>query len=120
MWNYLGGAVPDTRVIEVRRATLHDQSDELYAVLNPEAALAFRAAAEKELELLCAHPFIGRRRHFRTPGLRSWRISGFENYLIFYRSTDLSLEVVRVLHGAQDLQRILGLPKQPQDQASYG
>ena len=87
---------------------------------NPEAALAFRAAAEKELELLCAHPFIGRRRHFRTPGLRSWRISGFENYLIFYRSTDLSLEVVRVLHGAQDLQRILGLPKQPQDQASYG
>jgi toxin ParE1/3/4 len=77
---------------------------------NPQASMAFRAAAERELELLRAHPFLGRRRHFRTPGLRSWRISGFENYLIFYRSTDLGLEVVRVLHGAQDLQKILGSP----------
>jgi hypothetical protein len=49
VWNYLGGAVPDTRVIEVRRATLHDQSDELYAVLNPEAALATR---RQKIELL--------------------------------------------------------------------
>jgi toxin ParE1/3/4 len=74
---------------------------------NPGAAMAFRTAAEKELELLRAHPFLGRRRNFRTPGLRSWRIGGFKNYLIFYRLTELGLEVVRVLHGAQDLQRIL-------------
>ena len=37
------------RVIEVRRATLREQFDELYAVLNPEAALAAR---RQKIELL--------------------------------------------------------------------
>lgn len=78
---------------------------------NPEASLAFRAAVEQELELLRLHPFLGRLRHFRNRGLRSWRVSHFEKYLIFYRPTDTALEVVRVLHGARDLQRILGEEK---------
>jgi len=63
-------------------------------------------AVEQELDLLRVHPFLGRRRHFRTPGLRSWRISHFENYLLFYRPTDTFLEVVRLLHGARDLQKV--------------
>ncbi len=41
-WNYQGGAVPDVRVCEVRRAALREKFDDLYAVLNPEAALATR------------------------------------------------------------------------------
>ena len=49
VWIYQGGAVPDVRVIEVRRATLREQFDELYAVLNPEAALAAR---RQKIELL--------------------------------------------------------------------
>ena len=42
VWNYQGGAVPDLRVCEARRATLREKFDDLYAVLNPEAALATR------------------------------------------------------------------------------
>jgi hypothetical protein len=42
VWNYQGDAVPDVRVCEVRRATLREKFDDLYAVLNPEAALATR------------------------------------------------------------------------------
>src|ERR1039457_4606357 len=49
VWISQGGAVPDVRVIEVRRATLREQFDELYAVLNPEAALA---ALRQEIERL--------------------------------------------------------------------
>jgi hypothetical protein len=49
VWNYQGGAVPDVRVIEVRRGTLREQFDELYAVLNPEAALAAR---QQKIKLL--------------------------------------------------------------------
>lgn len=49
VWNYQGGAVPDVRVIEVRRVTLREQFDELYSVLNPEAALAAR---RQKIELL--------------------------------------------------------------------
>jgi len=29
----------------------------------------------KEIKLLAQHPFLGRVRHFRVPGLRSWRWS---------------------------------------------
>jgi len=42
VWNYQGGAVPDVRVCEARRAALREKFDELYAVLNPQAALATR------------------------------------------------------------------------------
>ena len=78
---------------------------------NPDAADRFLSAFRQELKLLSLHPFIGRRRRFRVRGVRSWRVSGFENYHIFYRPGDAELAVVRVLHGARDLRSIFrGLP----------
>ena len=50
VWNYQGGAVPDLRVCEARRAALSEKFDELYAVLNPQAALATRQQKIKLLE----------------------------------------------------------------------
>ncbi len=40
-------------------------------------------------------------------GLRRWRVPGFENHLIFYRVTEEAIEVIRVLHGARDIEGIL-------------
>ncbi len=54
-------------------------------------------------------PGIGERRESRNPrlhGLRIWRVEGFENHLIFYRPADDGIEIVRVLHGARDIDRI--------------
>jgi toxin ParE1/3/4 len=82
---------------------------EIYAWIYsdaPAAAERFLDAFRKTLILLCEHPLIGRRRHFRAQGLRSWRIKGFENYLVFYCPTSQELQVVRVLHGARDLRSI--------------
>jgi hypothetical protein len=42
VWNYQGGAVPDVRVIEVKRADLRNRFDDLYSVLNPQAAVTVR------------------------------------------------------------------------------
>jgi hypothetical protein len=42
VWNYQGGAVPDVRVIEVKRADLRERFDDLFSVLNPQAAAAVR------------------------------------------------------------------------------
>jgi len=55
VWNYQGGAVPDVRVCDARRASLSEQFDELHAVLNPQAALATR---QQKIELLtgASHP----------------------------------------------------------------
>ena len=43
----------------------------------------------------------------RLEGLRVWRIQGFEKHLIFYRPVADGIEIVRVLHGARDLDRLL-------------
>ena len=55
VWNYQGGAVPDVRVCEARRATLREKFDDLHAVLNPQAALATR---QQKIKLLTGsgHP----------------------------------------------------------------
>lgn len=50
VWNYQGGAVPDLRVCEARRAALSEKFDELHAMLNPQAALATRQQKIKLLE----------------------------------------------------------------------
>ena len=49
VWNYQGGAVPDVRTCEARRAALHEKYDDLYGVLNPQAALATR---QQKIKLL--------------------------------------------------------------------
>ena len=38
VYNYQGGAVPDVKVLEVKRPELRERFDEIYAVLNPRAA----------------------------------------------------------------------------------
>jgi hypothetical protein len=53
VWNYQGGAVPDLRVCEARRATLRDKFDDLYATLNPAAALATR---QQKIDRLAGPP----------------------------------------------------------------
>jgi len=38
VYNYQGGAIPDLKVLEVKRSDLREQFDDLYRVLNPLAA----------------------------------------------------------------------------------
>ena len=42
-----------------------------------------------------------------TEELRMWLSPAFRNYLIFYRELPEGVEIVRVLHSARDIQRIL-------------
>lgn len=43
-------------------------------------------------------------------GIRRWKVKGFPNFLIFYRSTDEGVEIIRILHGARDLDAIFQEP----------
>ena len=88
---------------------LHDQA-EYISLDNEDMASRFLAAAETTFRDLVAMPTIGRRSQFRNARLRelrSWRIGGFENWLIFYRVTQDAVEVVRLLHGARDLESLI-------------
>ena len=40
-------------------------------------------------------------------GLRQWRVDVFENYLVFYQVHEQVIEIIRVLHAAQDWMTIL-------------
>jgi hypothetical protein len=48
-YNYQGGAVPDVKVLEFKRADLRERFDELYNVLNPGAAREARKHKEAKL-----------------------------------------------------------------------
>jgi toxin ParE1/3/4 len=41
-------------------------------------------------------------------GIRRIGITGFRKYQVYYRPIDDGIEVLRVLHGARDAERILG------------
>ena len=95
-------------VLPAARADLGEQF-EYIAQDSLNAANRFLEAAEAAFEQLAQMPGMGVLKDFGNPrlaGLRQWSIHGFERYLIFYRETDTGIEVVRVLHGARDIQRI--------------
>ena len=75
-----------------------------------DAAIRMQDAARATFAELAEMPRMGKHRPVRNPqlaGLRQWSIRGFPNHLIFYRETDEGVEILRVLHGARDLDRIL-------------
>ncbi len=52
---------------------------------------------------------MGRSRRFRyarLENLRSFRVSGFDDYLIFCSPIPDGIEVYHVYHGARDLERL--------------
>jgi toxin ParE1/3/4 len=70
----------------------------------------FIDALEKAFDHLSQMPELGALGNFRNPGLsgiRVWPLSGFEKILIFYRPSDESLDVIRVLHSSRDIAGIL-------------
>jgi toxin ParE1/3/4 len=72
----------------------------------------FLKSAERTISRLARTPGQGapwESNHPRLADLRVASVEGFRNHLIFYRpQPDHSIEVVRVLHAAQDIASILG------------
>lgn len=72
---------------------------------NPELARRFIEALKGTVELLSRSPHIGRpRSDLGVPETRSWRVSGFAHWLIFYEVLPGRIRLLRVLHGRRDLQ----------------
>ena len=89
---------------------MDDQADYLMQEASLETALRFYDAAAATFENLARMPGMGERRESSNPrlaGLRVWRIEGFANHLIFYRPVEGGIEIVRVLHGARDIDSVL-------------
>ena len=78
-----------------------------------DAYLHIGADVEAAVSLLLENPQAGAPREFRSPSaqdIRSWMPREFPNYLIFYRVSGHDIEIVRFLHGARDLPRLILAP----------
>jgi toxin ParE1/3/4 len=78
---------------------------------SPSAAIRFLDAFDAAVGLIGRSPGIGGSCRFRNrlfDGIRVWPIAGFKTYLVFYRILPDEIEIVRVIHGARDLNSIFG------------
>lgn len=81
------------------RADLEQIIDYL-APRSPAGASSVLQAVEERIGLLCEHPHAGRSREELSPGLRSAPVG---SYLLFYLVREQDPVIVRVLHGARDI-----------------
>lgn len=70
------------------------------------------AQLASKAQMLADMPGAGRRREDLLPFLRSYPHG---NYVIFYRMVDDGIEVIRVLHGARNIERFFGKSSSPSD-----
>lgn len=74
-----------------------------------DVARRFLRAANISFQFLVKMPEMGAHRSFRNPrwaSVRAWPVKGFERYLIFYRPITDGVEILRVIHGARDFERL--------------
>lgn len=105
-----------------RRIRIRPQADEdisaaadYYATSgSEEVAAAFLGADERTFQFLCDRPHAGASQEWLASNLRGcrrWAVSKpFDSYQVFYCPTDAAIDVIRVLHGARDVDAAFGAP----------
>jgi toxin ParE1/3/4 len=91
---------------------LDDQACYLAQESGPEAGHRFLDSAHQTFALLATQPHMGWKSSLTAPrygDLRVFRVRGFDRVLIIYRPHPDGIEVLRVLHGARGLRRVLRL-----------
>jgi len=76
---------------------------------NPSAAFDVIDAAYKTFAILAEHPRIGIKREFpafRRQDIRSWPVSGFDQYVIFYYPCPDGASIVAVYHTARHVEAL--------------
>lgn len=76
-----------------------------------EVAIRFEGAVDATIRRLQENPTLGRPRHFLGPRMQNFRSFQvnvpFDRFLIFYRITEDTLEVRRLISGERDIPRRL-------------
>jgi toxin ParE1/3/4 len=88
-----------------------EEQSEYIRQRSPSAALRFLKAAEAVFRQLASMPGMGERYETDNPlfqELRCFPIPKFPSHLVYYKSLRDGIIVIRVLHGARDIDGILG------------
>ena len=111
------------RLIETDSALVDLEAivDRLTGEAGPITARRFIEATRETYELLATMPGMGTARNYRRSeltGMRMFPLARFPKYLIFYWATETELNIMRVLHGAQDISAIFSPPDEGQGDPS--
>jgi toxin ParE1/3/4 len=74
-----------------------------------QTGLRFYRAAEETFRLLASQPEMGQRADCRSPflsGIRMFPLKQFPHHLVFYRRVEKGIGIIRVLHGARDIETL--------------
>ncbi len=71
---------------------------------SPAKADRLLDTINKRCQTLARFPKMGRARNELGPSLRSFSVG---NYVIFYREISKDIEIIRVVHGARDIEGII-------------
>jgi toxin ParE1/3/4 len=86
-------------------------ADYLTAQSSFGMALGFLSEAHRSFALLASQPGMGwqcKMNHPRLKSARMFRVGApFEDYLIFYQPRGKRIEILRLLHGSQNLDNLL-------------
>jgi toxin ParE1/3/4 len=99
-------------LVHDRARTDVDDIADFIATGSIDAALRFYQATQDAFNLLADFPGAGARQSVPDPAfaeLRIWPITGFRNYLVCYFPLPDGVEVLRVVHGARDVNRVFGV-----------
>lgn len=73
-----------------------------------DAANRVEAAVYEACTFLAGSPLAGRiRKDLTMRTVRFWSVQSYPNYLIVYNPDNKPLQIVRILHGARSIPRIL-------------
>jgi toxin ParE1/3/4 len=96
------------------RPRAEDDLESAFRYLEREAgtstAIRFEQAIQAALQRLSELPDIGAPWPTSDPRLgqvRKWGVPKFSDYLLFYRQEAGAIHILRILHGARDIDRIL-------------
>lgn len=101
---------PRFRLRPAAEKDVDEQADYLAREAGLETAFRYYDQVFATLEALGERPGLGEwwaSRDTRLAGVRVRRVDGFARHLIFYLETFQGIDVIRVLHGARDIDRIL-------------
>ncbi len=91
-------------------ADMLEQADQYVAQSGRRLAGRWQKAVTSAVSLIVTRPAAGVPCTFHSPELEGAKwiaISGFPKHLLFYRFDDEEVFVLRVVHGARDLEHIL-------------
>lgn len=79
---------------------------------NPTAAINLVDAVQEKAGLIATQPQAGRPRPELGENVRSIHV---KSYLLIYRPIDDGVELLRILHGARNLDSLFKTPTHPED-----